>query len=234
MYGPATLTTVSFPSRRPHGHPSHPATLVAVALGGAAGAVLRWLLELGLPSGQGWPWPTLLANIVGSAALAWLVVHDDRHGHPHWLRPAVGTGLLGGFTTFSTYAVQVALLGEVEPAVALAYLVLTPLLCVGAAALVGTLALRGGRVRDAPPLRRPGHSLEVDLHHAITPVTAALAFAPGSLFARSEPIPGTPFRALAPEDQLLHACLHCFQDGDLALRVREVAEQVASRHSLRP
>lgn len=89
---------------------------------------------------------------------------------------------------------------------------------------------------ETPPLRRPGHSLEVDLHHAITPVTAALAFAPGSLFARSEPIPGTPFRALAPEDQLLHACLHCFQDGDLALRMREVADidGLAREFSARP
>ncbi|MER2553940.1 MAG: nucleotidyltransferase family protein [Thauera sp.] len=77
---------------------------------------------------------------------------------------------------------------------------------------------------ETPPLRRPGHILEVDLHHAITPVTAALAFDPASLFERSEPIPGTPFRALAPEDQLLHACVHCFQDGDLALRVREVVD----------
>lgn len=130
------------PVTPPHPHPWHAATLAAVALGGAAGAVLRWLLELGLPVGAGWPWATMLANVTGSAALAWLVVHDDRHRHPRWLRPAVGTGLLGGFTTFSTYAVQVALLGRGEPLLALGYLVLTPIACVGAAALAGTLALR--------------------------------------------------------------------------------------------
>lgn len=111
------------------------------------GALLRWGLELVLPHTQGWPWATLLANIAGSAALAWLLVHDDRHRHPAWIRPAVGTGMLGGFTSFSTYAVQVALLGEVEPMIALAYLVSTPVLCVFAAALSGSLALSVRRAR---------------------------------------------------------------------------------------
>lgn len=128
-------------------HTVRPGPLVPVALGGAAGAVLRWLLELALPAGAGWPWATLLANVLGSAALAWLVVHDDRHQHPRWLRPGVGTGLLGGFTTFSTYAVQVAVMGGADPALALAYLVATPLLCVAAAAGAGALTLRGGRSR---------------------------------------------------------------------------------------
>lgn len=128
--------------RRP---PLHVSTLVAVALGGAAGSLLRWLLELALPTAGGWPWATLLVNVLGSAALAWLVVHDDRHGHPRWLRPGVGTGLLGGFTTFSTYAVQVAVLGRAGAPLAVAYLGLTPLLCVAAASAAGTLALRWGR-----------------------------------------------------------------------------------------
>lgn len=56
-----------------------------------------------------------------------------------------GTGLLGGFTTFSTYAVQVTVLGRVDPVLALGYLILTPLLCVAAAALAGTVTLRAGR-----------------------------------------------------------------------------------------
>lgn len=77
---------------------------------------------------------------------------------------------------------------------------------------------------ETPPLRFPGHSLELDLHHAITPVTGSLAFNPAPLFARCEPIAGTPFHALAAEDQVLHACVHCFHDGDLGLRVREVVD----------
>lgn len=77
---------------------------------------------------------------------------------------------------------------------------------------------------ETPPMRQPGHSLEVDLHHALTPVTGSLAFDPACLFEHSEPIPGTPFRALCPQDQVLHACLHCFHDGELDLRLREVVD----------
>lgn len=77
---------------------------------------------------------------------------------------------------------------------------------------------------ETPPMRFPGRTLEVDLHHAITPVTGSLAFDPAPLYERSEPVPGTPFRVLCAEDQVLHACLHCFHDGELDLRLREVAD----------
>ncbi|WP_151525658.1 fluoride efflux transporter FluC [Serinicoccus kebangsaanensis] len=125
-----------------HGHHLGPTALVSVGLGGAVGALLRWGVEVLVPLGQGWPWSTLLVNVAGSAALAWLVVHTDRRAHPPWLRPGVGTGLLGGFTTFSTYAVQVAVVGADRPVLAGLYLVLTPLLCVAAAALAGGAATR--------------------------------------------------------------------------------------------
>ncbi|GAA5166696.1 hypothetical protein GCM10011366_02410 [Ornithinimicrobium tianjinense] len=145
MYGRDTLPPVSSSTgAHHHWHPSHPRTLLAVAAGGAVGAVLRWALEVALPT-TGLPWVTLLVNVVGCAALAVLVVHDDRHRHPRWLRPGVGTGLLGGFTTFSTYAVQVAALSGPQPRVALVYLVVTPVLCVAAAGVAGALALRAGR-----------------------------------------------------------------------------------------
>lgn len=77
---------------------------------------------------------------------------------------------------------------------------------------------------ETPPLRFPGRTLEVDLHHALTPVTGSLSFDPTPLFDASVPVPGSAFRVLCPEDQVLHACIHCFHDGDLALRVREVAD----------
>lgn len=122
-------------------------TLLAVAVGGATGSVLRWLVELWLPASEaGVPWATLLVNVLGSAALASLVVvlrsveaSGVRHGF-------LATGLLGGFTTFSTYAVQVAVLGRVAPAVALAYLVLTPVLCLAAAALASAVTRRRWRL----------------------------------------------------------------------------------------
>lgn len=137
---------MSSASPAPPRGPVAPETLTLVALGGAVGASLRWCLELLLPV-QGWPWVTLLTNVLGCAALAWLVAHAARHPHPAWVGPAVGTGLLGGFTTFSTYAVQVVVLEGDAGAAALGYLVATPVLCVAAAALVGNLALRPGRVR---------------------------------------------------------------------------------------
>lgn len=77
---------------------------------------------------------------------------------------------------------------------------------------------------EIPPMRFPGSLLEVDLHHAITPVSGSLHFDSAPLFECCEAIPGTPFAVLCAEDQVLHAALHCFHDGDLELRVREVAD----------
>lgn len=132
----ATLASVSLTPR----------TLVAVALGGGVGSLLRWAVELGLPASPGpMPWATLVVNVLGSAALGAAVVLLDRGTlWPGW-RAFLTTGLLGGFTTFSTYAVQVALLGT-APVLALAYAVGTPVLCVWSAWLAGAGARHlGGR-----------------------------------------------------------------------------------------
>lgn len=77
---------------------------------------------------------------------------------------------------------------------------------------------------ETPPMRYPGHFLELDLHHAITPVTGSVHFDPAPLFEASVPVPGSVFRVLCREDQVLHACVHCFHDGDLDLRLREVVD----------
>lgn len=111
--------------------------------GGALGAVLRWGLELAVPTTAGWPWGTLLVNVLGCAAMAGLLLVGEHRSYPAWVRPGLGTGLLGGFTTFSTYAVQVAVLGTAGPLLAAGYLVLTPVLCVGAVVAVGLLARPG-------------------------------------------------------------------------------------------
>lgn len=114
-------------------------TLLAVGLGGAVGSLLRWFVEVLLPAASGTvPWGTLGVNVLGSAALGAVVVVLDSGVGSGVGRAFLTTGLLGGFTTFSTYAVQVALLGDV-PAVALAYLVATPLLCVAAAGLAASV-----------------------------------------------------------------------------------------------
>lgn len=76
-------------------------TPLLVFLGGGAGAVLRWAVGLGIP---GW-WGVLIANIVGSFLLAGLVASP--WAQQRWVVALLGTGLLGGFTTYSTFNAQV-------------------------------------------------------------------------------------------------------------------------------
>jgi CrcB protein len=78
------------------------------ALGGALGALARWGLAEALPSPGGWPWATLLVNLTGCLLLgALLAVLATRSPEPSWARPFLGVGVLGGYTTYSTFAVQV-------------------------------------------------------------------------------------------------------------------------------
>ena len=107
--------------------------LPLVAVGGAAGAVARWALLAAVTPPQ-FPWPTLLVNLVGCGLLGILMGSRARPS-PLLL---VGTGLCGGLTTFSTFAVEVAdLLRHDDGALGLVYL---------AASVVGGLAaFRGGR-----------------------------------------------------------------------------------------
>ncbi len=113
---------------------SDPRILLAVASGGALGSLLRWSAEVALPAGEGGlPWATLAVNVLGSAVLGVVVGVLDRGQPRPALRGFLATGLVAGFTTFSTYAVQVALLAGGAPAVGALYAVLTPVLCVTAA-----------------------------------------------------------------------------------------------------
>jgi CrcB protein len=81
---------------------------VAAALGGALGALARWGVSEGLPhSSGGWPWSTLLVNLTGCLLIGLLVATVfTRYPAHRWLRPFLGTGVLGGYTTFSTFAVD--------------------------------------------------------------------------------------------------------------------------------
>lgn len=90
--------------------------LLWIALGGATGASLRHLL--GLASlrllGPGWPFGTMTANILGGLAMGlligWLTVAEPPNATA--LRYALGVGLLGGFTTFSAFSLEVVLMLE--------------------------------------------------------------------------------------------------------------------------
>lgn len=81
-----------------------------VALGGALGATLRYGLNLwsGDAFGPGWPWGTFLANALGSFALG--VVMELGTGRTFFdvdARVPIGVGLLGGFTTYSSFNLEV-------------------------------------------------------------------------------------------------------------------------------
>lgn len=80
----------------------------AVAAGGALGALARWTAAIALPTpAGGFPWTTLAVNLAGCFLIGVLValVTDVVAAHP-LVRPFLGTGVLGGFTTFSGYAVD--------------------------------------------------------------------------------------------------------------------------------
>lgn len=88
-------------------------TLVQVALGGAIGAMGRYLTGVAAlrVMGHGFPWGTLVVNVAGSFLMGLLVVILARKGGNH-LAPFLMTGLLGGFTTFSAFSLDVLTLYE--------------------------------------------------------------------------------------------------------------------------
>lgn len=117
----------------------------AVAAGGAIGATARYAASLLWPTGAGtFPWTTLTVNAIGCALMGVLMVLITEVWPAHrLLRPFLGTGILGGFTTFSTYAVDVQrLIDARQPLLALAYLAGT--LLIALAAVWGAVALTQG------------------------------------------------------------------------------------------
>jgi fluoride exporter len=106
--------------------------LAAVAAGGLLGAEARYGLTLALPEHAGrFPWSTLLINLTGSLLIGVLMAWLGRQPAPHpLLRLFLGVGILGGYTTYSTFAVDVQqLLRAGRPLTALGYLAATVLGC---------------------------------------------------------------------------------------------------------
>ncbi|MFD7316204.1 CrcB family protein [Streptomyces sp. NPDC059883] len=113
--------------RRPRAGALWPVVAV-VSLGGAIGAAARYGASLLWPAAAGtFPWTTLIVNVAGCAVIGvFMVVISDVWAAHRLVRPFFGTGVLGGFTTFSTYAVDIRLLvGAGRPAAGMAYLGLT-------------------------------------------------------------------------------------------------------------
>ncbi|KAA8885487.1 fluoride efflux transporter CrcB [Nocardia colli] len=115
---------------------THGAILAVIAAGGALGALARYGLTLAWPAPPGgFPWAVFTINVAGSFLLGLLmvVITEIRPAHP-LVRPFLGVGVLGGFTTFSTYANDIrALLDPDTVLIAALYLVGTLI-----AALVAT------------------------------------------------------------------------------------------------
>lgn len=97
---------------------------LVVGLGGALGGLARWAVGIALPHpGDGMPWGTFLVNTTGCFLLGLLMVGVLQLWRPgRYARPFLGVGVLGGFTTFSTYTLEVRdLLAAAEYARAVAY-----------------------------------------------------------------------------------------------------------------
>ena len=143
-----------------------PARILAViAAGGAAGALARYGLSAAFPAAAGGAdWATLGINAAGCAVIGVLmaILSGIRSAHP-LIRPFAVTGVLGGFTTFSTAIVDVQRsLDAGAPGTALAYLFGTLALAASAAGLsAGGWLIR--RVRPAPPVQVDVHGQLLDV-----------------------------------------------------------------------
>jgi fluoride exporter len=125
--------------------------LLAIGVGGILGALARYAVSVGLPApSEAFPWSTLIVNVSGSAVLgALLVVMVERFPAHRTARLLLGTGLIGAYTTFSTYTVQaVVLIRNGHPGTSVGYAIASLILGIPAAwgAMVGTRwALARGR-----------------------------------------------------------------------------------------
>jgi fluoride exporter len=128
-------------------------SLAVISLGGAVGAVARYLIGVAWPTPRGsFPWATFVINVSGCALIGVLMVLvTDVWRRQRLLRPFLGTGVLGGYTTFSTYAVDVQQLVDAGKArTGLLYLagtLVAALAAVSAGIVVTRLATRRGRTR---------------------------------------------------------------------------------------
>ncbi|QCB95461.1 CrcB family protein [Cellulomonas shaoxiangyii] len=129
-----------------------PGLVALVAAGGAVGTLARQGLGGALGGGAGWPVATTVENLVGALALGLLLGALGRGAESpraRAVRLAVGTGVLGGFTTFSTLAIEVQRLGADGHVLLGAAYGLVSVAAGWAVALVGVVA--GGRARRGAP-----------------------------------------------------------------------------------
>lgn len=112
-----------------------PIAAALVAVGAAIGATARWLVGTLLTTEPAtWPWATLCVNIVGCIAIG-LAARRIERGSPQW--DFIVTGLLGGFTTMSSFAVELNdLVDAGRTGIAFGYGITTAVAGIGAVTLM--------------------------------------------------------------------------------------------------
>lgn len=140
------------PGQGPEAAPGRASVLAAVAVGGVVGAEARYGLSVALPHDTSdWPWSTTLVNASGCVLIGVLMVLiTERLRAPALTRPLLGVGVLGGYTTFSGYAVDVVGMVDAGRVVAaVGYALVTPVLALLAVA-AGVRLTRRATARWSP------------------------------------------------------------------------------------
>ncbi len=118
-----------------------PKDLLLVAIGGALGACLRYLVIIWIPT-SGFPWATLSVNLIGSFTLGIIIALSSNQIFDEKSTLLIATGILGAFTTMSTYSVETISLWKSERVTAIIYVIAT--------AVIGPiLALIGMEIIDS-------------------------------------------------------------------------------------
>lgn len=116
-------------------------TLGLIGLGGAVGTLLRYLLSQAIPTPNGLPLGILIINVVGAfllgAFVGYLAVNGTRDLRERRLRFLVATGIMGGFTTYSSFADDSAMLLDQQRLTAAVLYIATTLILGGIASWLG-------------------------------------------------------------------------------------------------
>jgi fluoride exporter len=133
---------------------------LVVAAGGAIGGLARYAVNQAVGASPGFPWPTFVENVLGCLLLgALMVLLVELRPPSRYARPFLGVGVLGGFTTFSTFSAETRALLAADHAATAALYVLASLLVGLATTAAGVVTTRAAAGRWAsrgvvPPTSR--------------------------------------------------------------------------------
>lgn len=129
--------------------------VIAVLLGGVAGAGLRWGVLTTVQPGR-FPWPVLAINNAGSVLLGALLAQEPTHpARRTVLHDASGIGFCGGLTTFSTFALEVVNLIRADDTAIAATYAITSVVGAIAGVMLGAAAFRQVRALTLPLEEQP-------------------------------------------------------------------------------